>query len=110
MHTLDIKVRPFIAAIANKACRSTTAVELLGKFLVKLKFSVEIRVKIPIRKVVFTVPVSFTRLRRTQIERASAWADLDDVELMPQPIAVALFYAQQQLQTSASSLEDMNKQ
>jgi len=110
MHTLDIKVRPFIATIANKACRSTTAVELLEKFLVKLKFSVEIQVKRPIRKVVFTVPVSFTRLQRTRIERASAWADLDDVELMPQPIAVALFYAQQQLQTSASSLEDMNNE
>jgi len=62
MHTLDIKVHPFVAAFVNKVWRSTNAVELLGKFLVELKEMAETQLKQPIRNVVFTIPVSFTRL------------------------------------------------
>ncbi|GAU36048.1 hypothetical protein TSUD_208180 [Trifolium subterraneum] len=60
MHNLDIKVRPFIAAFVNRMQRSTTAVELLGSFLAKLKEMVETQMKRNIRNVVLTVPVSLT--------------------------------------------------
>jgi hypothetical protein len=42
MHTLDIKVRPFVDAFMNKLWRTTTAIELLAKFLMELRSLVEL--------------------------------------------------------------------
>ncbi|KAM6545441.1 hypothetical protein CsatB_026177 [Cannabis sativa] len=96
VQTLDIGVRPFIAALVNNAWRSTTPEEVLAIFLVELRAMAEIQLKRPIRNVVLTVPVSFSRFQLTRIERACAMAGLHVLRLMPEPTAVALLYAQQQ--------------
>ncbi|XP_004508435.1 heat shock 70 kDa protein 8-like [Cicer arietinum] len=108
VHALDIKpFHPFIAAFVNKVWRSTNSVELLGKFLVELRQMVETHLKRPVRYVVFTVPVSFSRLQLNRIHRACGMAGLNVFRVMPQPTAVALLYAKQQMQASASIHEDM---
>ncbi|XP_074292237.1 heat shock 70 kDa protein 8 [Silene latifolia] len=99
VQTLDIGVRPFIAALVNNVWRSTTPEEVLAIFLVELRAMAELQLKRPIRNVVLTVPVSFSRFQLTRIERACAMAGLHVLRLMPEPTAVALLYAQQQLQT-----------
>ncbi|KAI5573391.1 hypothetical protein BDE02_10G077800 [Populus trichocarpa] len=99
VQTLDIGVRPFIAALVNNAWRSTTPEEVLAIFLVELRAMAELQLKKPIRNVVLTIPVSFSRFQLTRIERACAMAGLHILRLMPEPTAVALLYAQQQQQT-----------
>ncbi|XP_057971298.1 heat shock 70 kDa protein 8 isoform X2 [Malania oleifera] len=99
VQTLDIGVRPFIAALVNNVWRSTTPEEVLAIFLVELRAMAEIQLKQPIRNVVLTIPVSFSRFQLTRIERACAMAGLHVLRLMPEPTAVALLYAQQQQQT-----------
>ncbi|CAO2832103.1 unnamed protein product [Amaranthus hypochondriacus] len=99
VQTLDIGVRPFIAALVNNAWRSTTPEEVLAIFLVELKTMAEVQLKRPIQNVVLTVPVSFSRFQLSRIERACAMAGLHVLRLMPEPTAVALLYAQQQQHT-----------
>ncbi|KAK9287615.1 hypothetical protein L1049_016050 [Liquidambar formosana] len=99
VQTLDIGVRPFIAALVNNVWRSTTPEEVLAIFLVELRAMAEVRLKRPIRNVVLTLPVSFSRFQLTRIERCCAMAGLHVLRLMPEPTAVALLYAQQQQQT-----------
>ncbi|KAA8527606.1 hypothetical protein F0562_034999 [Nyssa sinensis] len=99
VQTLDIGVRPFIAALVNNIWRSTTPEEVLAIFLVELRVMAEIQLKHPVRNVVLTIPVSFSRFQLTRIERACAMAGLQVLRLMPEPTAVALLYAQQQQQT-----------
>ncbi|CAA6659110.1 unnamed protein product [Spirodela intermedia] len=96
VQTLDIGVRPFIAALVNNVWRSTTPEEVLAIFLVELKAMAEIQLKRPVRNVVLTIPVAFSRFQQTRIERACAMAGLRILRLMPEPTAVALLYAQQQ--------------
>ncbi|KAI5649138.1 hypothetical protein M9H77_35143 [Catharanthus roseus] len=98
VQTLDIGVRPFIAALVNNMWRSTTPEEVLAIFLIELRAMAEIRLKRPVRKVVLTIPVSFSRFQLTRIDRACAMAGLHVLRLMPEPTAVALLYAQQQKQ------------
>ncbi|XP_050240534.1 heat shock 70 kDa protein 8 [Quercus robur] len=98
VQTLDIGVRPFIAALVNNVWRSTTPEEVLAIFLVELKAMAEVQLKRAIRNVVLTIPVSFSRFQVTRIERACAMAGLHVLRLMPEPTAVALLYAQQQQQ------------
>ncbi|XP_023527608.1 heat shock 70 kDa protein 8 isoform X1 [Cucurbita pepo subsp. pepo] len=100
VQTLDIGVRPFVAALVNNVWRSTTPEEVLAIFLVELKMMAEHQLKRPIRNVVLTIPVSFSRFQLTRVERACAMAGLQ-VRLMPEPTAVALLYAQQQQQQAA---------
>ncbi|XP_019168004.1 PREDICTED: heat shock 70 kDa protein 8 [Ipomoea nil] len=104
VQTLDIGVRPFIAALVNNMWRSTTPEEVLAIFLVELRAMAEIRLKRPVRNVVLTIPVSFSRFQLTRIERACAMAGLHVLRLMPEPTAVALLYAQQQLQSGHESM------
>ncbi|XP_002516783.2 heat shock 70 kDa protein 8 [Ricinus communis] len=99
VQTLDIGVRPFIAALVKNAWRSTTPEEALAIFLVELRHMAEVQLKRPLRNVVLTIPVSFSRFQLTRIERACAMAGLHVLRLMPEPTAVALLYAQQQQQT-----------
>ncbi|MBA0558996.1 hypothetical protein Golob_015980, partial [Gossypium lobatum] len=98
VQTLDIGVRPFIAALVNNVWRSTTPEEVLAIFLVELRVMAESQLKRPIRNVVLSIPVSFSRFQLTRIERACAMAGLHVLRLMPEPTAVALLYAQQQQQ------------
>ncbi|XVF38204.1 hypothetical protein REPUB_Repub20aG0080100 [Reevesia pubescens] len=98
VQTLDIGVRPFIAALVNNVWRSTTPEEVLAIFLVELRIMAEVQLKRPIRNVVLSIPVSFSRFQLTRIERACAMAGLHVLRLMPEPTAVALLYAQQQQQ------------
>ncbi|OMO61208.1 Heat shock protein 70 family [Corchorus capsularis] len=98
VQTLDIGVRPFIAALVNNVWRSTTPEEVLAIFLVELRVMAEVQLKRPIRNVVLSIPVSFSRFQLTRIERACAMAGLHVLRLMPEPTAVALLYAQQQQQ------------
>ncbi|CAN8315696.1 unnamed protein product [Cochlearia groenlandica] len=100
VQTLDIGVRPFIAALVNNAWRSTTPEEVLAIFLVELRLMAESQLKRAVRNVVLTVPVSFSRFQLTRIERACAMAGFHVLRLMPEPTAVALLYAQQQQQMS----------
>ncbi|KAH7522323.1 hypothetical protein FEM48_Zijuj07G0126300 [Ziziphus jujuba var. spinosa] len=104
VQTLDIGVRPFIAALVNNVWRSTTPEEVLAIFLVELKAMAEVQLKRPIRNVVLTIPVSFSRFQLTRIERACAMAGLHVLRLMPEPTAVALLYAQQQQQTAHDNM------
>uniref|UniRef100_A0A7N0TJR4 Heat shock protein 70 n=1 Tax=Kalanchoe fedtschenkoi TaxID=63787 RepID=A0A7N0TJR4_KALFE len=71
----------------------------------------ESRLKRPVRNVVLTVPVSFSRFQLTRIQRACAMAGLHVLRLMPEPTAVALLYAQQQLKvvqdTMGSGMEKL---
>nr|CAD1837634.1 unnamed protein product [Ananas comosus var. bracteatus] len=96
--TLDIGVRPFIAALVNNVWRATTPEEVLAIFLLELKGMAEMHLKRPIRNAVLTIPVSFSRFQHTRIERACAMAGLHVLRLMPEPTSVALLYAQQQQQ------------
>ncbi|KAJ6839595.1 heat shock 70 kDa protein 8 [Iris pallida] len=100
VQTLGIGVRPFIAALVNNVWRSTTPEEVLAIFLVELKAMAEVQLKRPIKNVVLTIPVSFSRFQHTRVERACAMAGLHVLRLMPEPTAVALLYAQQQQQQS----------
>lgn len=104
VQTLDIGVRPFIAALVNNAWRSTTPEEVMAIFLVELRAMAELQLKRPIRNVVLTIPVSFSRFQLTRIERACAMAGLHVLRLMPEPTAVALLYAQQQQQTTHDNM------
>ncbi|MED6193842.1 hypothetical protein PIB30_023070 [Stylosanthes scabra] len=104
VQTLDIGVRPFIAALVNNMWRSTTPEEVLAIFLVELRALAEGHLKRPIRNVVLTIPVSFSRFQLTRIERACAMAGLHVLRLMPEPTAVALLYAQQQQQASHENM------
>ncbi|PIA44885.1 hypothetical protein AQUCO_01700455v1 [Aquilegia coerulea] len=99
VQTLDIGVRPLIAALVNNAWRSTTPEEVLALFLVEVRAMAEIQLKKAVRDVVLTVPVAFSRFQLTRIERACAMAGLHVLRLMPEPTAVALLYAQQQQQS-----------
>nr|AIZ68151.1 heat shock 70 kDa protein 8 isoform X1 [Albuca bracteata] len=98
VQTLDIGVKPFIAALVNNVWRSTTPEEVLAIFLVELKAMAEIQLRRPTRNVVLTIPVSFSRFQLARIERACAMAGLRVLRLMPEPTSVALLYAQQQQQ------------
>lgn len=98
VQTLGIGVRPFIAALVNNVWRSTTPEEVLAVFLVELRAMAEVQLKRPVRNIVLTIPVSFSRFQLTRIERACAMAGLHVLRLMPEPTAVALLYAQQQQQ------------
>ncbi|KAG7568671.1 Heat shock protein 70 family [Arabidopsis thaliana x Arabidopsis arenosa] len=104
VQTLDIGVRPFIAALVNNAWRSTTPEEVLAIFLVELRLMAEAQLKRPVRNVVLTVPVSFSRFQLTRIERACAMAGLHVLRLMPEPTAIALLYAQQQQMTTHDNM------
>ncbi|CAA7049584.1 unnamed protein product [Microthlaspi erraticum] len=104
VQTLDIGVRPFIAALVNNAWRSTTPEEVLAIFLVELRLMAETSLKRAVRNVVLTVPVSFSRFQLTRIERACAMAGLHVLRLMPEPTAIALLYAQQQQMTSHDNM------
>ncbi|KAH7857874.1 hypothetical protein Vadar_017403 [Vaccinium darrowii] len=96
VQTLDIGVRPFIAALVNNMWRSTTPEEVLAIYLVELRAMAEIQLKRVVRNVVLTIPVAFSRFQLTRVERACAMAGLHVLRLMPEPTAVALLYAQQQ--------------
>lgn len=98
VQTLDIGVRPFIAALVNNMWRSTTPEEVLAIYLVELRTMAEIQLKRIVRNVVLTIPVAFSRFQLTRVERACAMAGLHVLRLMPEPTAVALLYAQQQQQ------------
>ncbi|KZV52275.1 heat shock 70 kDa protein 8 [Dorcoceras hygrometricum] len=98
VQTLDIGVRPFMAALVDNVWRSTTPVEVLAIFLLELKAMAEVHLRRPVRKAVLTIPVSFTRFQLSRVERACAMAGLQVLRLMPEPTAVALLYAQQQQQ------------
>ncbi|XP_065859251.1 heat shock 70 kDa protein 8 [Euphorbia lathyris] len=98
VQTLDIGVRPFIASLVNNAWRSTTPEEVLAIYLVELHAMAEVQLKRPVRNVVLTIPVSFSRFQLTRIERACAMAGLHVLRLMHEPTVVALLYAQQQQQ------------
>lgn len=104
VQTLDIGVRPFIAALVNNAWRSTTPEEVLAIFLVELRLMAEAQLKRPVRNVVLTVPVSFSRFQLTRFERACAMAGLHVLRLMPEPTAIALLYAQQQQMTTHDNM------
>lgn len=96
VQTLDMGVRPFIAALVNNAWRSTTPEEVLAILLVELRAMAEVQLKRRIRNAVLTIPVSFSRFQKSRIERACAMAGLQVLRLMPEPTSVALLYAQRQ--------------
>ncbi|KAD3067464.1 hypothetical protein E3N88_35344 [Mikania micrantha] len=97
IQTLGIGVRPFIAALVNNIWRSTTPEEVLAIYLLELKALAEARLKRPVRDVVLTVPAAFSRFQLVRIARSCAMAGLHVLRLMPEPAAVALLYAQQQM-------------
>jgi heat shock protein 4 len=102
MHTLDIKVRPFVDAFMNKLWRTTTAIELLAKFLMELRSLVEAQLNRHIKNVVFSVPVSFSELQKNRIHCACEMVDLKVIGLLPLPTAVTWCYAVQQLHATPS--------
>ncbi|PSS01441.1 Heat shock 70 protein [Actinidia chinensis var. chinensis] len=109
VQTLDIGVRPFIAALVNNMWRSTTPEEVLAIYLVELRAMAEMQLKRPVRNAVLTIPVSFTRFQLTRMERACAMAGLHVLRSMPEPTAVALLYAQQQNVVQESTVSASEK-
>ncbi|KAL5102241.1 hypothetical protein RYX36_006568 [Vicia faba] len=109
VQTLDIGIRPYVAALVNNVWRFTSPEEALAIFLVELRLMTEARLKRPIRNVVLTVPVSFSRFQLTRLERACAMAGLHILRLMPEPTAVAMLYGQQQLKASQESMGGSEK-
>lgn len=103
VQTLDIGVRPLIASLVNNAWRSTTPEEVLAIFLVELRAMADLQLRRPMRDIVLTIPVAFSRFQLARIERACAMAGLRVLRLMPEPTAVALLYAQQQQQIARDS-------
>ncbi|KAF5761353.1 putative Heat shock protein 70 family [Helianthus annuus] len=97
IQTLGIGAKPFLAALVNNMWRSTTPEEVVAIYLVELKALAEARLKRPVRDVVLTVPAAFSRFQLTRIARSCAMAGLHVLRFMPEPAAVALLYAQQQL-------------
>lgn len=104
VQTLDIGVRPFIAALTNEVWRSTTPEEVLAILLVELRAMAEVQLGRVVRTVVLTIPVSFSRFQQTRVKRACAMAGLHVLRLMPEPTAVALLYAQQQQIASQANM------
>ncbi|XP_042517109.1 heat shock 70 kDa protein 8 [Macadamia integrifolia] len=104
VQTLNIGARPFIAALVKNVWRSTTPEEVLAVFLVELRAMAEIRLRRPIRNIVLTIPVSFSRFQVSRVERACAMAGLHVLRLMPEATAVALLYAQQQQQIAHENM------
>ncbi|KAK7271616.1 hypothetical protein RJT34_27666 [Clitoria ternatea] len=90
--TLDIGDRPFIIVLMNNVWRSTTLEEVLAIFLVELREVAKAHMHQPIRNVVLTILISFSRFQLTRIERACTMAGLHVVRLMPKPTVVALLY------------------
>lgn len=100
IETLEIGVRPFIAALSSGVWRSTTPEEVLAILLVELRAMAEVQLGRAVRSVVLTMPVSFSRFQQTRIERACAMAGLHVLRMMPEPTAPLLLYAQQQQMAS----------
>ncbi|GLJ21759.1 hypothetical protein SUGI_0405960 [Cryptomeria japonica] len=96
IETLEIGVRPFIAALSGGVWRSTTPEEVLAILLVELRAMAEVQLGRAVRNVVLTMPVSFSRFQQTRIERACAMAGLHVLRMMPEPTAALLLYAQHQ--------------
>ncbi|XP_058747980.1 heat shock 70 kDa protein 8-like [Vicia villosa] len=109
VQTLDIGVRPYIGALVNNVWRFTSPEEALAIFLVELRLMTEAHLKRPIRNVVLSVPVSFSRFQLTRLERACAMAGLHILRLMPEPTAVAMLYGQQQLKASQESMDSASE-
>ncbi|XP_076884125.1 heat shock 70 kDa protein 8 [Bidens hawaiensis] len=109
IQTLGIGVNPFIAALVNNMWRSTTPEEVLAIYLAELKALAEARLKRPVRDAVLTVPAAFSRFQSTRIARSCAMAGLRVLRLMPEPAAVALLYAQQQLLATKSMTDSGNE-
>nr|XP_043621614.1 heat shock 70 kDa protein 8 [Erigeron canadensis] len=107
IQTLGVGVKPFIAALVDNIWRSTTPEEVLAIYLVELKGLAQMRLKRPVRNVILTVPAAFSRFQLTRIARSCAMAGLHVLRLMPEPAAVALLYAQQQLQQQQPLNENM---
>lgn len=74
-------------------------------YLVELRALAETRLKRPVRNVVLTIPVSFSRFQLTRIDRACAMVGLHVLRLMPEPTAIALLYAQQQQQQQQQNVQ-----
>jgi len=73
-------------------------------FLVELRLTTETHLKRPIRNVVLTVLVSFSRFQLTRLEHACAMAGLHVLRMMPKPTTVALLYGQQQHKASQETM------
>ncbi|RHN64019.1 putative Heat shock protein 70 family [Medicago truncatula] len=109
LHTLYIGGCPFIAAPKNIALKFTAAEQVLVVYLGQLRVLAETQLERPVSKVVLMVPVSFSRIQLARTQYVCAKAGLYDLKLMPQPTAVALLYAQQQMLASFSC-EDMDSE
>ncbi|KAJ7549038.1 hypothetical protein O6H91_07G037500 [Diphasiastrum complanatum] len=104
LQSLDIGVRPLLAALTNNVWRSTNPEEVMAMALMELRAMAELHLGRVIRSSVITIPVSFSRFQQTRLERACAMAGFSMTRLMPEPTAVALVYAQLQMQATQGNM------
>jgi molecular chaperone DnaK len=73
-------------------------------FLLKIKIDAEKLLDEKISKCVITVPASFNDIQRQATKDAASIAGLDAVRLMPEPIAAAVSYGLDKIQSNANIL------
>ena len=68
-----------------------SAAEICGQILKRLKIRTEQYLGVPVKRVVLTVPPSFGSRQRQAILQAAAWAELDVLDLVEEPVAAAVY-------------------
>lgn len=68
-----------------------SAAEVCAQLLKRLKARTEKYIGRPVRRVVLTIPPSFGSRQRSALLKAAAWADLEVVDLVEEPVAAAVY-------------------
>ena len=68
-----------------------SAAEICGQILKRLKIRTELFIGLPVKRVVLTVPPSFGSRQRQAILQAAAWAELEVLDLVEEPVAAAVY-------------------
>lgn len=85
--------------------RRVTTTEVAARILGKLKRDAEqLHFHHPVRRAVITCPAAFDELQLDKIREAATVAGFDQVELLPEPVAAALAYAQAGLRVGSHVL------
>ncbi|XP_058764235.1 heat shock 70 kDa protein 8-like [Vicia villosa] len=98
--TQSSKTLPFQMLLAEAPPPSTNSEQILASYLVELKEAAQRAFKASVRGLVLTHPASFNRLQLTRITAVCRKMGLQFLQLIPQPTAVAMLYAQKQLLAS----------
>ena len=68
-----------------------SAAEICAQIFRRLKSRTELHLRVPVRRVVLTIPPSFGSRQRQALIQAAGWADLEVVDLVEEPVAAAVY-------------------